>query len=480
MDEDVQIHVSTKFFPNSPVLGRIEPDLVLVSSDSVFFYVHEGVVSGRSGNGFGGILGCMKGGVQDQQVEKAGFGSMNLGSADTAMEVENTSSMLSNPPPMQQWGNSWSSGSGSDISGFAAEFMAESQKLESLGWLNLSSPSASGESQSLFTPPAFNLPASTTTTTNPNPSSPNPAPRPFTLTLPKFPRDRLGVPVTLREPLAIPSPGTPDPRTRNDTNARVFVLEEDSNILNVLLHTLYGLDCSGYSPTLETLFECVRCLGKYGFEIGKFVSRPDPKTITNTTIAIQGIDVGVGHVEGGSAGAEAVEPSLFDLILAYAPERPMDVYTFAAANGFEELAVETSRYLLSYSLSDLTDGPCLQMGSVYLKRLFFLHLGRMEALKRLLASPPNAHSVPSPASASSFSARSTSACTAEQQNKLSLAWAQAVSQLTQEAKPDITAGSIESAFMPLGDQVWCEVCRRGLMERVGEVCRDWSNIKETI
>jgi len=426
----------------------------------------------------------MKGGMQDQQAGKAGFGSMNLGSADTAMKVENAPSMVSNPPPMQQWGHSWSSGSGSDISGFAAEFMMESQKLESLDWLNFSSPSASGESQSLFTPPAFNLPSSTTTTTIPD--QPIPAPRPFTLTLPKCPRDRLEVPspVTLpkfpREPLALPSPGTPDPRTRNDTNARVFVLEEDSNILNVLLHTLYGLDCSGYSPTLETLFECVRCLGKYGFDIGKFVSRPDPKTITNTTIAIQGIDVGVGHGEGGSAGAVAVEPSLFDLILAYAPERPMDVYTFAAANGLEELAVETSRYLLSYSLSDLTDGPCLQMGSVYLKRLFFLHLGRMEALKRLLASPPNAHSIPSPASASSFSARSTSACTAEQQNKLALAWAQTASQWTQEVKPDITAGSIESAFMPLGDQVWCEDCRRGLMERVGEVCRDWSNIKETI
>src|SRR6201999_3175613 len=109
------------------------------------------------------------------------------------------------------------------------------------------------------------------------------------------------LPKTPMVQLAIPSPGTPDPRRNADSDSRVISLEEDSNVVNVLLHTIYGLDSSSYAPSLETLFSTVACLEKYGYPLATFLSR---------------------QAQEG--------PSLFNLILAYAPERPMDVYSFAA------------------------------------------------------------------------------------------------------------------------------------------------------
>jgi hypothetical protein len=75
---------------------------------------------------------------------------------------------------------------------------------------------------------------------------------------------------------------------------------------------------------------------------------------------------------------------------------------------------------------------------------------------------------------------SLSNCSVDQQNKLTIAWARTASEFTHDATPDITSGSIESALVPLGDQVWCGDCRRGLMEKIKDVCDSWNNVKVSL
>lgn len=38
-------------------------------------------------------------------------------------------------------------------------------------------------------------------------------------------------------------------------------------------------------------------------------------------------------------------------------------------------------------------------------------------------------------------------------------------------------GVIESALLPLGDHLWCDICRSNLKERVEGLVKDWSGVK---
>lgn len=80
-----------------------------------------------------------------------------------------------------------------------------------------------------------------------------------------------------------------------------------------------------------------------------------------------------------------------NLILSYARLQPLETYSLVCYHGIEELAVEVSRHLLSVPLYNLTDTQCTRMGPVYLRRLMFLQLGRMERLKILVQELPTSH-----------------------------------------------------------------------------------------
>ena len=68
-----------------------------------------------------------------------------------------------------------------------------------------------------------------------------------------------------------------------------------------------------------------------------------------------------------------------------------------------------------------TDEMVTQMGPTYLKRLFFLHLGRNEALKRLLFTPLTLHGP-------------TLQCDFAEQEKLVRAWVLAAAYLAWDAR----------------------------------------------
>ncbi|KAH9948654.1 hypothetical protein B0H21DRAFT_707597 [Amylocystis lapponica] len=211
----------------------------------------------------------------------------------------------------------------------------------------------------------------------------------------------------------------------------IVSLPETASVLNVVLHTVYYMSCSHYSPSPDTLIAAVDTLVKYGIHIK-------------------------AHIAPGTP--------LYSIILAQAPLAPMPMYALAAKHDLYELAVPISAHLLSFTLSALTDEQAAQMGSTYLRRLFFLHLGRIDALKRLLLEPPHLHP-PTPT------------CDFVEQKKLTRAWALATAYLAWDARPDLSISAMERALLPLGEQLSCEQCQNSLNERIKPLIVQWAIVR---
>jgi len=171
----------------------------------------------------------------------------------------------------------------------------------------------------------------------------------------------------------------------------VLSIPEHSTVLNVLLHIIYDMSCIHYSPPFPTLVAAVNCLSTYGIS-PKLVIVPSTPTYT--------------------------------LLLSYAPLFPLELYALAASFDLYDLAVATSSHLLSFPLASITDEMAECIGPVYLKRLFFLHFGRSDALKRILLPPPHPHA-PTPW------------CDFNEQKKLTRAWALASAYLAWDARPGV-------------------------------------------
>ncbi|KAF8506046.1 hypothetical protein F5888DRAFT_497787 [Russula emetica] len=214
----------------------------------------------------------------------------------------------------------------------------------------------------------------------------------------------------------------------------ILPLHLDSVVLNILLHTIYNMSAVHYAPSPEAVIAAVESLEKYGLSVRTYLAPASP---------------------------------LSTLFLGTAPQAPIGFYAFAGAYDLNHLAIPISSFLLSYSLASLTDELAVKMGPLYLKRLFFLHLGRVEALKRLLLPPPQPH-VP------------TANCDVTEQKKLTRAWALASAYLAWDVRPDLSTQAIEIALRPLGDYLGCDQCNQLLRERINNLVALWSIVKRTV
>lgn len=194
---------------------------------------------------------------------------------------------------------------------------------------------------------------------------------------------------------------------------------------------MYTWPCTRYSPSFEHLSEAVAALNVYGLPISTFLVPGSP---------------------------------LFDALLAYTYTRPLDLYALSASFGIHELAVSASPHLLSLSLCSLTDGMAVKIGPIYLKKLFFLHLGRLEALKQLLHPPPHPHTP-------------TSTCGFEEQKKLPRSWALASSYLMWNARPDTSPNTIDKTLCSLANHLTCDLCKLSLQDRIRNLAVQWSIVK---
>jgi hypothetical protein len=220
----------------------------------------------------------------------------------------------------------------------------------------------------------------------------------------------------------------------SDLKLTVIVLPESSEVLGIVLHTLYMMSCSHFCPTSEIIVQAVQALKTYGTSIKDYTAPSMP---------------------------------LYQLILSRAPLYPVELYAVASENDLLELATAISPHLLGYDLSSLTDVLCLRIGATYLKRLFFLHLGRSEALKRLLVAPPALHGP-------------TADCDFAQQKKLTRAWTLAAAYLAWDPRPDLSTSTIEYALGSLDEYLTCGLCQQALQIRIKQLVIGWASIKRTI
>ncbi|KAJ8523472.1 hypothetical protein ONZ45_g104 [Pleurotus djamor] len=216
-----------------------------------------------------------------------------------------------------------------------------------------------------------------------------------------------------------------------DVDPPIVNVPDTSPVLNVILHAAYDMSCAHYSPPIQTLVTAVQRLPYYGISPR---SRIYPST------------------------------PLYTLLLSYGPLHPLDIYALAASLHIDSLAVAVSSHLLGFHLSSVTDDMARQIGPVYLKRLFFLHFGRIEALKRILLPPPHPHPP-------------TSTCDFVEQKKLTRAWALASAYFAWDARPDVSTSTMESALKPLEDHLTCDQCRLTLKQRIKDVIVQWSIVK---
>ncbi|KAG9105077.1 hypothetical protein FRC06_000050 [Ceratobasidium sp. 370] len=232
------------------------------------------------------------------------------------------------------------------------------------------------------------------------------------------------------EDIAFPSAAA-DPA---DTPPEVILLPLQSPVLNVILHVVYGLPMEHFRPDLQLLCHTLSELVAFGY-------RP--------------ADLVTPHSE------------IFHLLVAHSKTYPLVVYALAAGHQIERLAVTCSSNTLGVELSEITDELASVMGPVYLRRLFFLHLGRTDALKRLLLEPPAGHP-PSPA------------CDAENQKSLTRAWALAVAYMTVEGRPDAHPAMLNNTLSTLGEHLECPSCRESLADRIQSVVQKWAAVSSTI
>ncbi|CDO75646.1 hypothetical protein BN946_scf184743.g6 [Trametes cinnabarina] len=236
-------------------------------------------------------------------------------------------------------------------------------------------------------------------------------------------------------------------------------LPETGDVINVVLHTMYGLSCLHFHPSLETVEAALDALIKYGVPIETYTAPFQP---------------------------------LYQLILSHAPYRPIETYALAGRHQLEDLAVTVSGHLLSFDLSRITDDLAKKMGPVYLKRLFLLHQSRLMALKELLLKPPANHPV-------------TPGCNPNEHGKLTRAWALTTAQLVWDAMPSkpitgfevdvpeaqglpsvalsvvgISPNSLRALLEPIAETIVCESCRKMLQQRIQEVMYSWGQVKPTI
>jgi hypothetical protein len=169
---------------------------------------------------------------------------------------------------------------------------------------------------------------------------------------------------------------------------RIISVPEQSIVLNIVLHTIYGISCAKYNPPFDAIAAAISALQTYGVPLYARISPGTP---------------------------------LFSLLMPFAPLIPLELYILAATYDLYDLAAFASQYLHSLSLSSLTDEMAVQMGAIYLKRLFFLHYGRIDALRRILLTPPRPHT-PTPH------------CDSMDQKRLTRAWALASASLVWDAR----------------------------------------------
>lgn len=174
-----------------------------------------------------------------------------------------------------------------------------------------------------------------------------------------------------------------------DKDLQSVLIPEPAQVLNIVVHTIYEMSALDFHPSFETVSVALDAVSRFGLPPKRYA---------------------------------AVGQPLYELIVSSAPLRPIDTYALAAKHDLADAAAATSAHLLAFPLQTITDELATSIGPIYLKKLFFFHSGRVEALKHALVQPPDTHP-------------ETPECSLAQQRCLVRAWALAAAHMMWDASP---------------------------------------------
>ncbi|KAF5339370.1 hypothetical protein D9611_009761 [Ephemerocybe angulata] len=215
----------------------------------------------------------------------------------------------------------------------------------------------------------------------------------------------------------------------------IIEVPEQGDVLHNILHALHRSPCERSSGvSLDSLVTAVDHMHRYG--------------ITPRTLILP-------------------RTSYYDLLLSHSKVNPLSVYSLAGHHELHDLAVESSRFLLELSPTEIPDEAGKRMGVLYLKRILVLHTQVIQSLKRLLMQPPEAHAP-------------IEGCDEAIQKALRMDWDVVASGLAWTAGAGASAEGLRSELLTLEATLNCEECKNALHRRVQDVSEQWANVKRTI
>lgn len=159
---------------------------------------------------------------------------------------------------------------------------------------------------------------------------------------------------------------------------------------------------------------------------------------------------------------------IWDVVLQHAHGHPIRVYAIAAANGIDSVCVAASQYTLGLTIYAISEADAVLMGPRYLRRLVFLHVGRRDALQRIIYPPPDRHTP-------------GQECSSPNQDAVVGSWALAVADiLTRPAPHSIQVNALIEVFGPLALGTACQTCQGHLRSRTHDVVQRWMAVRRTV
>lgn len=229
--------------------------------------------------------------------------------------------------------------------------------------------------------------------------------------------------------------------TQDEQGRNILYLPESGKVLNILLFATYNRtpivgQVAASDVSLPDLDMAVAALKTYGIPIQSAISE---NSLMFAAFA--------SHCQRSLTSALRV----YAIAASYSPD-------------LHALAVYASRFLLSLNLATVTDQLANELGPVYVRRLFSLHLERVQEFKRLMVGIPQAHG-PLPY------------CNDTSGRTLNEAWAFATAYLSWAASPDLPDSRIDDAMNAVMDRFTCNTCKELLQIRFQRLKQDWSLVK---
>jgi len=192
-----------------------------------------------------------------------------------------------------------------------------------------------------------------------------------------------------------------------------ILLSAHSAVVNLALYALYALNPSPFNPTTGLMTQALNFLIDHGILPKDCIISTNPFCESIHKLGVQ---------------------------------CPLETFMMVAYFDLEHLAIDVSRNLLNLQLQAITEEVALTIGPSYLRRLFFLHLGRVDRLKQLMFQVPEAHG-------------QNKDCYDSEQRLLQLEWRSLAVALATVASPAMGPLQLYKAFLPITQkQSLCPDC----------------------